>query len=151
EQQLRLALWRLDSFVAPAIAKEKNRPYYQYSAVYAPSLALQNDGNAWQPGKVLEVSPLVSEELPDWMLLHFRTTVEGPQGWDSPQVLSKSLVRRLAESEIAFQPSNATPERERLRAELANHLPRHKLLQLVREGGTQVGEEDYLVVPADNT
>src|ERR1700756_4027276 len=58
--KLRLALCHLDSFLAPVLAREDSRPYDHYSAVYAPSLALQSQGTAWPAGAVLEPSPLLS-------------------------------------------------------------------------------------------
>src|SRR5262245_59031258 len=90
---LRPALWQLDSRISPILAREDSRPYSHYSTVYAPPFLLGNDGTAIQPGRVLEPSPLVNEELPSWMLLHFQTDTE--QGWSSPQVLSQKLNKIL--------------------------------------------------------
>src|SRR5207245_6659800 len=91
--QLQLALWHLDSLIGPALAKEDSRPYNHYSAVFAPPFVLQNTGVPWPPGSVLELSPLLSAELPDWMLLHFQ--VDKESGWRSPQVLSSALAEHL--------------------------------------------------------
>jgi signal transduction histidine kinase len=147
EQQLRLALWRLDSLVAPAVLAEKARPYYHYSAVYAPPLALRPDGRGWRPGQVLEVSPLLGEELPDWMLLHFQTAADSC--WSSPQVLSANLARRLRESELHAPETNVTPDRRRRCDELARNLPPATLLAAVERTGVQVTREDVLLVPAN--
>src|SRR5262245_50911449 len=92
-ERLRLALWRLDSRVAPALVREDSRPYQHYDPVYAPLPALQPNGMTCQPGSVLVPSPLLNAELPDWMVLHFQTTAAGP--WRSPQVLSEALATRL--------------------------------------------------------
>src|SRR5437016_12116256 len=70
--QLQLALWHLDSLIGPALAKEDSRPYNHYSALFAPALVLQNNGILWPSGSVLELSPLLNAELPEWMLLHFQ-------------------------------------------------------------------------------
>src|SRR5690349_10445695 len=48
--KLRLALWRLDSLIAPALTKEDSRPYNHYSAVFAPATTLQSSGQPWPPG-----------------------------------------------------------------------------------------------------
>ena len=43
--KLRLALWRLDSRITPTLAREDTRPYSHYSAIFAPSIVLDNKGN----------------------------------------------------------------------------------------------------------
>jgi signal transduction histidine kinase len=93
--QVHLALWNLDSRIAPFLTREEDRPYNHFSAVYAPSLALQPTGKNYASGTVLELSPLVSAELPDWVTLHFQ--VDAERGWNSPQVLSPLMNKRLAE------------------------------------------------------
>src|SRR5439155_3083328 len=90
---MRLALWRLDGRISPVLAREDARPYHHFSAVSAPPLALRQDGSPWPSGAVLQVSPLVNAELPDWVSLHFQA--DAAKGWDSPQVLSTSLSERL--------------------------------------------------------
>src|SRR5438552_1297450 len=59
-EKLRLALWKLDSRISPVLAREDSRPYNHYSAIFAPSLALHNSGQPYQPGTVLEPSPLLN-------------------------------------------------------------------------------------------
>src|SRR5262245_64164067 len=75
--QMRLALWRLDSRVAPALAREDSRPYQHYDPLYVPLPALNTACQAMPPGSVLELSPLLNAELPDWMALHFQCTAKG--------------------------------------------------------------------------
>jgi signal transduction histidine kinase len=146
DQQLRLALWRLDSLVGPALAKEKSRPYHDYSAIYAPSLVLRNDGAPWRQGTVLQLSPLLNEELPDWVLLHFQA---GPEtGWRSPQVLSDTLVKRLQRSDIQTYSTNVTPRRRQLQKELADHVPPQNLVARVQQQGLKLTSNDILLVPA---
>src|SRR4051812_3264532 len=41
--RLRVALWRLDSRVAPLLAREDHRPFNHYSTVFPPPLAFVND------------------------------------------------------------------------------------------------------------
>src|SRR5205085_5299921 len=64
--QLRLALWRLDSRVSPALAREDSRPFQHFEALYIPLAALQPQLVASPPGSVWVASPLLSAELPDW-------------------------------------------------------------------------------------
>src|SRR5690348_6961402 len=80
--KLRVALWRLDSRIAPLLAREDSRPFNHYSAVYPIPLALKNNASCWPTGSVLETSPLLSAELPAWMLLHFQASQAA--GWESP-------------------------------------------------------------------
>src|SRR5262245_17571028 len=54
--KLRLALWRLDGRIAPVLAREDGRPYNHYHAVFAPPVALDNTGVAYEPAAVLEPS-----------------------------------------------------------------------------------------------
>src|SRR5436305_14101043 len=65
----RLALWRLDSRVAPALAREDSRPYQHYDPLYVPLPALLRNGYACAPGTVFLPSPLLNAELPDWLAL----------------------------------------------------------------------------------
>jgi signal transduction histidine kinase len=129
--QLRIALWRLDSLVAPLLAREDSRPFNHYSAVYAPSLALKADGGAWAPGFVLEVSPLLDCHLPEWMLLHFQ--VDAAVGWASPQVLSRTLAGRLGRHNDQLTLDNVTHERQRLLADLRRDLAAPGLVALTRD------------------
>src|SRR5262249_24847608 len=57
--QLHLALWRLDGRISPVLVREDSRPYNHFSAVYAPTVALQGNGMMCATGSVLEISPLV--------------------------------------------------------------------------------------------
>src|SRR5437764_8639473 len=59
--QMRLALWRLDGRVSPAIAREDSRPCQQYDPVYVPLPALQaprlmecRPGTVWVPSPLLD-------------------------------------------------------------------------------------------------
>jgi signal transduction histidine kinase len=91
--KLRLALWRLDSFMFPELAREASRPFAHYSAIYIPAPTFDRRGKELPPGSVWEVSPLLTTELPDWMVLHFSTAEKA--GWWSPEVLSDTLKKLL--------------------------------------------------------
>src|SRR5437763_16266763 len=64
--QMRLALWRLDSRVSPALAREDSRPFQHYDLAYIPVPAFQPQLATCAPGSVWVPSPLLSDELPDW-------------------------------------------------------------------------------------
>ena len=154
--RLRVALWRLDSRVFPVLAQEASRPYHHYSAVYAPPIALQRDGNLWSSGTVLEPSPLLDEELPDWMLLHFQT--DNHQRWRSPQVLSPTLASCLVVAGAAQD--NVTSPRGQLLSQLAEQVtPDELLAELLAELSRQpralsiesvAGDVNFMLVPPGN-
>jgi signal transduction histidine kinase len=144
-QKLHLALWRLDGRVAPALTLEDHRPYNHYSAVFVPSTALRNDGSAWEHGAVIEPSPLLHTELPDWMLVHFQADVES--GWESPQVPYGALRRFLVSPRARVPLCNNTDERRRLLGELEKAVPAATLLAAVKERGSAPTVHDVALVP----
>ncbi|HEY1377414.1 MAG TPA: HAMP domain-containing sensor histidine kinase [Gemmataceae bacterium] len=139
--QMRLALWRLDSRVSPALAREDSRPFQHYDALYVPLPAMQKNLYACPPGTVWVPSPLLNAGLPDWMLLHFQTTAEG--NWRSPQVLNQILCDGLCRPQLHLDMTNVTPARAELLGELKKHYAPANLLARLPEGG------DVQVIPAD--
>jgi signal transduction histidine kinase len=127
--RVRLALWRLDSRLALLLAREETRPYSQYSALFAPPVALDSKGMLCAPATVLEPSPLLNADLPEWMLLHFQSSAEA--GWGSPQVLPDRLVRQLGKDRIAL--ANVTARRRLALAELARAAGPRALLGRVQQ------------------
>jgi signal transduction histidine kinase len=144
--RLQLALSLLDSRVRPTLAKEDSRPYNHYSALFVPSQAFARTGKAWIAGEVVEPSPLLSVELPDWILLHFQASEE--TGWQSPEVLSATMTERFRNAELEDLLENVTPERARLLAELAGQLPPRAVLAAAQEHGAVPTFRDTTVVPA---
>jgi signal transduction histidine kinase len=129
--RIRVALWRLDSRIAPLLAREDSRPYDHFAAVYAPPLAFQNNGQPAAPGNFVVPSPLLYIELPEWMLLHFQA--DTIYGWDSPQVISDALRPYLTNDRIRTPEDNVTPERETALQTLSNGLSAQELLEATRE------------------
>ena len=83
EEDVRLALWRMDSAVAPLVARESGRPWFVYAPLYAPERVYTRGLAEIDDGYVLVPSPLL-RELPEHVLLHFQV---GPDGAvSSPQV-----------------------------------------------------------------
>jgi signal transduction histidine kinase len=145
-QRLHVALWRLDGRVAPALTLEDNRAYNHYSAVFVPSVALRFDGTAWEHGQVIEPSPLLHADLPDWMTVHFQ--VDEESGWQSPQVPHGSLRRRLVNPCANIPQCNLdTDERRRLLDELEKAVPARALLASVQERRPQATVHDVTLVP----
>src|SRR5262249_35051053 len=118
-EQVRLALWRLDSRVAPALAREDSRPYHDFMALHVPVPALTNELTLWQARAVWMPSPLLSAEMPDWMLLHFQAEEDGY--WRSPQVVPVEWAERLKRPPLHLSLTNVTPERSQLLEGLKRH------------------------------
>ena len=49
EEDVRLALWRMDSAVAPLIARESGRPWFVYAPLYAPERVYTRGRSAGSP------------------------------------------------------------------------------------------------------
>ncbi len=149
DARVRLALWRLDSRISPLLTREDSRPYNHYSALFAPSLTLRNNGQCYPAGTVLELSPLLNADLPPWMLLHFQTgeNVE----WGSPQVPFPALARKLKQ-QPPIPCQNVTPARAALLQEFVFNLPGKRLLEALHQRDqTPTAQDTTLVlVPGNN-
>jgi len=141
QARLRLALWRLDSYMIPELAREASRPFADYSALYIPSPLLDSNGVACAPGSVRGVSPLLNSELPEWMLLHFSAPVAGD--WWSPQVLTADSRERL--NKVTEIPRGNDKVRESLLQELKLAL---KPKDLVARIGKQETDQSLLETQA---
>ena len=137
--KLRAALWRLDTRLAPALAREESRPYPQYVALHTPFPALTSTGIACAPGQVYLPSPLLTAEVPDWMRLHFQID---QSGWTSPQVISEDLQKLLRKQPIELALNNVTPEREAALATLRERFPAASIMTTFRELGVTAVETD---------
>ena len=94
EENLQLALWRMDSALAPLMAEESARPYFAYSPLYPAERAFTAMFAEIRKGDVLMPSPLLTFTSPQ-IRLHFQY---GPDGrLSSPQVPAGNM-RDLAES-----------------------------------------------------
>jgi len=83
EERVRLALWRMDSYLAPIVAAEAVRPHFHYAPFYAEEDAFTRAWNDIPAGEVLVASPLLSYANPDDNI-HFEIPPEGRVR--SPQV-----------------------------------------------------------------
>ncbi len=160
DARLRLAMWRLESQVTPLLAREQNRPFDHYSTIFAPTLVFNNRGTCLKAGSVLELTPLLSADLPDWMLLHFQIN---DKGWESPQSPSDDLVKQLSDPHLRdlLRPRvgdrsgkvlpNLTAERCKLLDQLARSLPARNLLALARERSEPTTLRDTTLVVTHGT
>lgn len=83
EENVRLALWRMDSALGPLLAQEGTRPYFMYSSFYPAERAYTRSLTEMKKGEVFLPSPLLTS-IPPHLLLHFQIDAEG--NWTSPQV-----------------------------------------------------------------
>ncbi len=88
QEALRLALWRMDSWLAPRLAREAARPYYEYSSFYPQQRAYTRLLNEIEQGEVLTPSPLLSFQS-DYFPLHYQVAPDGTLS--SPQVPTGNL------------------------------------------------------------
>jgi signal transduction histidine kinase len=91
EEKIRLALWRMDSTLAPVIAQENARPYSVYEPVRAEQLVNTDRQQASMVSMPLVASPT------ELLTLHFRLSPEGEI--TSPQVPSPGRLRTLVEAQ----------------------------------------------------
>lgn len=81
-ERLRLALWRMDSWLSPQLAREAMRPPAEYRPFPAATTAWTRGLTKLAADDVIVQSPLLTAELPLFPL-HFEI---GPAGITSPQV-----------------------------------------------------------------
>jgi signal transduction histidine kinase len=115
----RIALWRLDGQLLPALGLENNRPFSHYTALSDPLPAVVSEKESLASSEVRLPSPLLGAELPAWMPLHF--TFDPDAGWSSPQVLAAPLAGKLRSLDVPL--SNVTDARAEKLAELRTKLP----------------------------
>lgn len=94
EENIRLALWRMDYTLAPVLSQEIARPYFEYSPVFPAERAYTRMYTELKSGDVLVPSPLLKSSSP-YILLHFQIQPDGKV--TSPQV-PVGNVRKIAES-----------------------------------------------------
>lgn len=83
EERIRLALWRMDSALAPLVAAESSRPYFHFRAIYPANAAYAHMYDQPAPGATMLRSPLLAGETPQ-VKLHFQIDPGGR--FSSPQV-----------------------------------------------------------------
>lgn len=106
EENVRLALWRMETALAPLIARESARPYFVYAAFHPAARAYNDMFEPVAPGDLLVASPLLTESDP-WVSLHFQSDAGGnvsspevPQAGAAPS--GKSTAPSLARPSAAL-------------------------------------------------
>lgn len=132
EEPLRLALWRLDTWLALQLAPEGSRPYFEYKPYYPNQRAYNRMLGQLAPGEVFTPSPLLSSRSP-FIRLHFEIR---PLGDDlviqSPQVPTGNLAD-LAEGTL-LDPHSIAASRavlEPLREQLVRGTARTRIEELL--------------------
>ncbi len=125
EENVRLALWRMESAVGPLIAQETSRPYFAYSPFYAANRAYTRMFSEMKQGEVLVPSSLLRRVSP-YIVLHFQF---GPDGeLTSPQVPEEKM-REIAEG--TYTTRREIDAAAAWLAELRELLPRDKLVAVL--------------------
>jgi hypothetical protein len=76
QEKIRLALWRMDATVAPILAREAARPYFEYRSFYPADTAYTRFLSKVAPGEVLVPSPLLQPSDP-YVKLNFERMPSG--------------------------------------------------------------------------
>ena len=143
--QERLALWRLDGHLLPAFGLENNRPFGHYSALHTQFPALGVEDTVYAQSAFRFPSPLLSADLPPWMLLHFQ--IDPDRGWESPQVIDPDLADRLRGEPSNLTLPNVGPQRDLLLAHLRDRFPADVTLALLADQERTNPDDDLFVVP----
>ena len=106
---LRVALWRLDGRMLPALGVEDSRPFYHY---------VPADPNTLYGAAA---TPLLTADLPDWMKLHFQ--LDPAAGWESPQVPGPAVAERIRLAWPDLPLRNLDPSREQVLAAVKAKFP----------------------------
>ncbi len=140
----RLALWRLDGQMLFALGLENNRPFAHYSPLHATYSAIDTGATGLELGVARNPSPLLSTDVPPWMLLHFQ--IDPETGWESPQVLETELAERLQNPPLNWSTANCTPARRERLAELEAKFPAHELIPTLAESERTIADETPFAV-----
>jgi signal transduction histidine kinase len=114
QDQVRQALWRMESLASALLIRENARPAWHYQAFYTPEEAFTRNSTQVPVGQICLATPLFGT-LPDLVQLHFQKAADGvvtspqvPVGADaaiadqwyvsSPQ--SKSVLERMGQLKV---------------------------------------------------
>ena len=76
QEALRLALWRMDSWLAPLLGREAARPYFDYQPFYPEQRPYTTLLSPIEPGEVLAPSPLLAFQS-EYFTLHYQIAPDG--------------------------------------------------------------------------
>lgn len=121
DENIRLALWKMDSEISPSVADEISRPYFHYTSFYPAESAYTNMFRPVDRGEVLMPSPLLSAANPH-ARLYFQYHPDGKL--TSPQAPEANM-QDMAES-FYIDSKAINRARDRLAA-FANSVPKQLL------------------------
>jgi signal transduction histidine kinase len=127
EEKVRLALWRMDTALAPLVAQESARPYFAYKSFFPVDRAFGNMFNERMGGEALIPSPLLSVQVPQ-ILVHFQFEPDG--SLSSPQVPPRRNWELAVPRLVTDQSVQKSAE---YLAQIKQFLNRNKLLALLPE------------------
>jgi signal transduction histidine kinase len=130
EENVRLALWRMDSAMSPIVAHESARPYFAYSTFLPVNRAYGRMFNPKSAGEMLIPSPLLNEGSP-YALVYFQFEPDGrlssplvPAGNNYPLAVPKYLSPDLfAEAKTQLGRVAHLVDRRQLMVELPQCIP----------------------------
>jgi signal transduction histidine kinase len=143
EDNIRLALWRLDSMVAPLVARESARPPQEYFTTDIQSAFLIGDADAPDELEVADDSPVPEPLRIPFVELYFQIHENGAM--TSPFVLPFFSSR----SEVVEPAARSSPEKAELLEALKGQLDREKVLTALKKSKRdwiQVSEESVASV-----
>ena len=155
EESIRLAMWRLDSAVAPLIARETARPYFEYSAYYPAERAYTRMFENVAKGEILIPSPLLLE-TPEYIDIYFQFDPDGnltsPQ-FSSGQAKNKNIKQTKIEIPLSQENPFEEPQIKLERGHLIALLPEIDAKKdqpgfpqelLISQVDTNVGKKQFL-------
>lgn len=137
EENVRLALWRMDYAIAPLISQENSRPYFEYQPVFPAERAYTRMYTELKNGDVLVPSPLLTRTFDSRILLHFQI---GPDGKVTSPQAPPEQVRQIAQERYVSE-QDLAQSNNRL-AQLEKSLKEHPQL-LAREQLAELRDVDF--------
>ncbi len=127
EEDVRLALWRMDSYLGNLVAEETVRPYFTYSAFYPAGrgYARLYNGDNRLPDEFLIPSPLLTD-APPHVRLYFQ--IDGRGRFSSPQAPDKKMQRLVDPKQVKAE---AVARSAALLADLQASLSKDRLAAVV--------------------
>ena len=147
EENVRLALWRMDGAIAPIISQETSRPYFEYSPMFPAERAYTRMYTELKSGDVLVPSPLLKQTSP-YILLHFQIDPDG--NVSSPQAPTGN-VRKLAESRYTSAGDIAAAEERMGRMRTLVQQDRDVFASLPRPTDAQIWAANRIRVTANGS
>jgi len=86
--RVRIALWRLDSHMTPVLGRIAGHAYSHFVPAYKPAQLYDSQGRPDQGKVLVQPSPILMNDWPDWVVIHFQAPLSGaitspqvPKGW----------------------------------------------------------------------